>query len=162
MQGELEPLRSLPEPDATKKHIVDCSGWQDGIAALDRATLGAERRQDHAWYISGEGSAGEEESFGLVRDGGLVGYAHAVSDGGFIAPLAAYEPADQLPLLKMGAEWLLDREVGSGTIWTISHNGTILGALLSAGWRVNGWSFLLASEPFGKFDRYHPAGGMLL
>ena len=36
MTGELEPLRQLPDPDATKKTIVDCGRWQDSIAKLDR------------------------------------------------------------------------------------------------------------------------------
>ncbi len=162
MSGDLEPLRNLPEADASKKRIVDCSGWQDQIAALDRDVFGAERRQDHAWYISGGGSAGVESSFGLTRDGALAGYGYAIADGGFIAPIAAYEPADQLPLLRMGAEWLLDQETSTGSIWVLSRNATMMAALLAAGWRVNAWTFLMASEPFGKFDRYHPAGGTLL
>jgi GNAT superfamily N-acetyltransferase len=162
LTGDLEPLRALPEPHSAKKRIVDCSGWQDRIADLDRAVFGAERRQDHAWYLAGEGSAGEESSFGLVRDGDLLGYGYAVADGGYIAPIAAYDPADQLPLLRMGAEWLLQCEVTTGNIWTVSPNATIIAALLAAGWRITRWSFLLASEPFGKFDRYHPAGGVLL
>ena len=162
MSGDLEPLRKLPEADASKKRIVDCSGWQDQIAALDRDVFGAERRQDHAWYISGGGSPGVEHSFGLTRDGALAGYGYAIADGGVVAPIAAYEPADQLPLLRMGAEWLLDHEAGTGNILVMSHNATIMTALLAAGWRIGSWTFLMASEPFGKFDRYHPAGGILL
>ena len=162
MSGDLEPLRALPEPDAAKKRIVDCSGWQDRVADLDRAVFGAERRQDHAWYLASDGSAGDESSFGLTRDGALAGYGYATADGGYICPIAAYDPADQLPLLRMGAEWLLDHEVTTGHIWTVSQNVTMATALLSAGWRIKDWTFLLASEPFGKFDRYHPAGGALL
>jgi GNAT superfamily N-acetyltransferase len=162
MNGDLDALRQLPEPDAVTKRITDCTDWQDRIAEMDRALFGAERRQDHAWYLAGGASSGAEASFGLTRDGNLAAYGYAVEHGGFIAPLAAYEPADQLPILRMCAEWLLDRDVASGSIWVISHNATIMRALLAAGWRINGWSFLLASEPFGKFDRYHPAGGMLL
>jgi hypothetical protein len=33
---------------------------------------------------------------------------------------------------------------------------------MSAGWRIKGWSFFLTSEPFGRFDRYLPSGGMIL
>lgn len=162
MTGELEPLRKLPEAAATKKHIVDCSGWQDGMADIDRQVLGAERRQDHAWYLDGGASNGSAASFGLTRDSELVAYGYAIEDGGYIAPIAAYEPADQLPMLRMSAEWLLDREVGTGTIWVLSQNTTIMSALLDAGWRIGAWTFLLASESFAKFDRYHPAGGILL
>ncbi len=162
MSGDLEPLRKLPEADASTKHIVDCAGWQDRIAEMDRALFGAERRQDHAWYLANGDSAGEATSFGVTRDGALAGYGYAIADGGFIAPIAAYEPEDQLPLLRMGAEWLLDHEVGTGNILVLSHNATIMTALLAAGWRMGSWTFLMASEQFGTFDRYHPAGGVLL
>lgn len=162
MSGPLEPLLALPEADATKKRIVDCSGWQDRIAELDQEMFGAERRQDHAYYLSGEGLAGENASFGLSHRGELLGYAYAVADGGFIAPLAAKEPEDQLPLLRMAAAWLVDRETSTGNMMALSTNATILSALVSAGWRSEGWVFFLRSAPFGKFDRYHPAGGMML
>ena len=162
MSGDLEPLLKLPEADASKKRIVDCSGWQDRIADMDRTLFGAERRQDHEWYLADGDSTGEATSFGLTRDGEFAGYGYAIADGGFIAPLAAYEPADQLPLLRMGAEWLLDHEVGTGNILVMSHNATMMTALLAGGWRIGSWTFLLANEQFGKFDRYHPAGGVLL
>jgi GNAT superfamily N-acetyltransferase len=162
MSGDLQPLLELPDADAVKKRIVDCSGWQDQIAEMDRALFGAERREDHAAYTAGSISGGETASFGLTRAGALAGYGYAIADGGFIAPIAAYEAADQLPLLKMGARWLIDHEVGTGNIMAISTNATLMSALLAAGWRIGSWTFLLASEQFGNFDRYHPAGGVLL
>lgn len=162
MSGPLESLLVLPEADATKKRIVDCSDWQDGIAELDRDLFGAERRQDHAHYLGGAGLGGEHASFGLSRGGELLGYGYSIADGGFIAPLAAKDPEDQLPLLRMAAAWLLDHEVSTGNIVAISTNPTILGALVSAGWRSQGWVFFLRSQSFGKFDRYHPAGGTML
>ncbi|MBI5288237.1 MAG: GNAT family N-acetyltransferase [Chloroflexi bacterium] len=162
LTGSIESLLDLPEPDANKKTIVDCSGWQDRMADLDRATFGAERREDHAFYLDpASWPLDEAASFGLTRDGDFLGYGYALTSG-FIAPIAAYEPADQLPLLKMCAGWLHDRGVTEGSIWVISHNQALLGALLSRGWKVGGWSFLKANRPFGKFDRYHPAGGILL
>ncbi len=162
MTGDLAPLRQLPEPAATKKTIVDLGVWQDSVAKLDRSVFGAERRDDHGWYLAGGASTGSEASFGLTRDGELVAYGYAIEDGGHIAPIAAYEPADQLPMLRMSAEWLLDREVGTGMIWVLSQNSTMMSALLDAGWRIGAWTFLLASDPFAEFDRYHPAGGILL
>jgi hypothetical protein len=161
MTGPIEPLRSLPEPGAGKTPITGLVDRQDEIAAIDRQGYGAERRRDHAWYLSGGFSDAEQTSFGLVRDGALIGYGYADTDG-FVAPIAAYEPEDQRPLLRMAAGWLIDHEVDTGSIWVISHNHTIMRALLEAGWRINSWSFLLASDPFGQFDRYHPAGGILL
>ena len=29
-------------------------------------------------------------------------------------------------------------------------------------WKIDHWTFLLASQPFGRFERYLPSGGMLL
>jgi ribosomal protein S18 acetylase RimI-like enzyme len=164
LTGPIESLLDLPEPDASRKIVVDCSGWQDRIAELDRATFGAERRQDHAFYLDDASlSPGEEgASFGLTRDGQFLGYGYATSPDGFIAPLAAYDPQDQLPLLRMCASWLRDHEVSDGGCWVVSHNRTMMDALLSRGWKVQGWTFLKANRPFGQFDRYHPAGGMML
>jgi GNAT superfamily N-acetyltransferase len=161
MTGPFAPLRSLPAPPASVQAVEGIAAWQDDIAALDRGVFGAERRQDHAFYLGNRFSDAESTSLGLVRDGRLIGYAYTDSDG-FLAPVAAYEPIDQAPLLRMAADWLAAREVETGSIWAVSHNHTIISALLAAGWRVNSWSFLLTSEPFGQFDRYHPAGGVLL
>lgn len=162
MSGDFEPLLALPEPSATKKKIVDCSGWQDRMADLDRQVFGAERRQDHAMYLAGKGTAGDVGSFALTDGADFHGYAYAVAPNGYIAPLAAYDPADQLPLLRTAAEWLLDHDVKSGHIWAVSLNQTLIKTLLAAGWRVDAWNFFMASEQFGQFDRYHPGGGVML
>ncbi|HYM14398.1 MAG TPA: GNAT family N-acetyltransferase [Dehalococcoidia bacterium] len=162
VSGPVDALLVLPEPPVHKKRIVDCAGWQDRIAELDRAVYGAERRQDHAFFLAGEAVAGDQTSFGLARDGEFLGYGYAAADDGWIGPLAAHDPADQLSLLRMAADWLTDRDVETGNAWALSLNSTVLGALLGAGWRINGWSFLKTSAPFGQFDRYHPSGGILL
>jgi len=162
MAGPLAPLLELPEPDASKERIVDCSGWQDRMGELDRIVFGAERRQEHAFYL-GEASWPEPKaSFGLRRDGDLIAYGYAPAEGGYIAPVAAYEPADQLPIFRMAAEWLIDQKVTHGDMLVFSHNRTIMDALITAGWKSRGWVFFMTSEPFGQFDRYHPAGGTLL
>ncbi len=158
--GPVEPLQRLPEPAGNQKRIADCSGWQDRIAELDREVWGAERRQEHAWLLAG-GFAEAETSFALNRDGALLGYGHASSDG-WIGMIAAYEPDSQLPLLRMAADWLAEREVETAHAYCISTNQTVLRALLESGWKIDGWTFLLASQPFGKLDRYVPSGGMLL
>lgn len=158
--GPLEALRDLPQPDGNRKIVVDCGGWQDRMAELDLATFGAERRQEHAFFLNRD-EWPDNASFALTRDGNLLGYGYA-SLPGFIAPVVAYEPDDQLPLVRMGAEWLLDHEATEASLWTLSLNHVLADALLSRGWKVDGWSFLKANRPFGKFDRYHPAGGILL
>lgn len=159
MSGHLAPLEDLPVVDA---EITAADGMDDAIAALDREVFGAERRQEHAYYLDAASRAGAESSFALVRDGDLRGYCYAVADGGFIAPMAVYEPADQLLLLRAAAVWLSQHGVSTGNLFVVSHNRTLMNALLDAGWRSQRWSFLLTSAPFGRFDRYHPAGASLL
>jgi GNAT superfamily N-acetyltransferase len=163
--GRVDALLRLPEADATKKKIVDCAGWQDRIAALDLEVFGAERRADHAlMFASVPSSPWARTSFGLNRDGELAGYGYAddVDGTGWIAPIAAYDPADQVPLVRMAGDWLAQREIDGASMWVLSQNATLLAALLGVGWRINRWSFFLANQAFGKFDRYHPFNGILL
>ena len=158
MSGQLVPLLELPGGDDA---ISAAEGFDDAIAALDREVFGAERRQDHAYYRDTASRSGAESSFALIRDGALRGYCYAVADGGFIAPMSAYEPADQLPLLRAAASWLTEHGVSTGNLFVLSHNRMLMKVLLDAGWRSQRWSFVLTSAPFGKFDRYHPAGASL-
>jgi ribosomal protein S18 acetylase RimI-like enzyme len=153
--GPVAPLLELPEPQANRKRIVDCSGWLDRIEQLDIELYGASRRQDHEYYLT------SPQSFGLTHDGVLDGYGY-VDERGWIGPLAAREPEGQLPLLRMAAEHLRDRNVDEGHIWVLSLNEVMMHALLAAGWKFDRWTFFLSSGPFGKFDRYQPSGGLLL
>jgi len=158
MTGQLASLEELSLPQG---EITTVDAHADAVAALDREVFGAERRQDHALYLD-TANGGMRTSFALLRAGELRGYCYAAADGGFIAPMAAYEPADQLPLLRAAATWLSQHGVSTGDIFVLSQNRTLMNALLDAGWRSRRWSFLLTSAPFAKFDRYHPAGASLL
>jgi hypothetical protein len=62
----------------------------------------------------------------------------------------------------MAGEWFSAEDIPEGNVWVLSANGTVMDALLRCGWRLGGWTYWLATEPWGRFDRYHPAGGMLL
>jgi ribosomal protein S18 acetylase RimI-like enzyme len=159
MSGPVDALRTLPEPDEARKVIVDCHGWEDRIADLDREVWSAPRTEEHTLFLSGK-YGDNDYSFALNRDGALLGYGYVSEDD--IGPLAAHDPADQIALLRIAGDWMTEQEVGQGHIYVISHNATVIGALLECGWRVNGWTFLLSSEPFGDFSRYVPSGGLLL
>lgn len=162
LTGPVAPLLELPDAEESKTGIRDLAGWEDEVARLDAEAFGSERRQDQALYLSGwEGPEGAGHgSFGLVRDGELLGYGHVDEFG--IQPLAARDPGDQPALIKMGAEWLAAHDIGDGRAWATSLNHVVLRTLLGAGWRVSSWSYLLATRPFGQFDRYHPSGGIVL
>ncbi|TAK55636.1 MAG: GNAT family N-acetyltransferase [Dehalococcoidia bacterium] len=159
MTGQLAPLEELPP---IRGEFAAADAHLDAIAALDREVFGAERRLDHGYYLDATKGSGAQSSFVLLRDDALRGYCYAVADGGFIAPMATYEPADQLPLLRTAASWLSQHGVSTGNIFVLSQNHTLMNALLDAGWRSQRSSFLLTSAPFAKFDRYHPAGASLL
>lgn len=162
MLGPVGGLQRLPGPEGSLTRIDDLAPWQDAVAALDRDLFGAERRQDHAMYLRHERVLGiEAASFGLERRGELYGYGY-VDASGWVAPLAAREPQGQLPLLRLAGDWLAARSVENGRMWVLSLNPTIMRALLEGGWRIDQWTFLKATAPFGKFDRYHPSGGLLL
>ncbi len=159
MSGPVDALRQLPAHDPDRTIVVDGHGWQDPIEALDSEVWGAPRHEEHTLFHSGT-YGDNDHSFVLNRDGSLAGYAYVSEDD--IGPLAAYDPADQIALLRIVGDWMTEQEMGQGRVYVISHNATVIGALLGCGWRVNGWTFLLSNEPFGDFSRYVPSGGLLL
>ena len=162
ISGPVDALLALPEPQANQKRVVDCSGWQNRIAALDREVWGAELRDEHALFLHGGGTLAEESGwFALTQDGDLLGYGY-VSDDGWTGGIAARDPATQLPLLRMAGDWLAERGVERANLFCISHNATVLGALLAAGWRIDTWNYFMTSGPFVQTDRYVPSGGLLL
>jgi hypothetical protein len=159
MSGTVGSLLTLPEPHAGRKRVVDCSGWLDHIDELDRDVFGAPRRIDHEHYI--HRADVESHSFALTRDGAFEGYGYADSRG-WIGPIAAPEPEGQLPLLRMAADHLAARGVEEANMWVASLNHVMMAALLSAGWKAQPVTYFMSSEPFGRFDRYQPSGGLLL
>jgi GNAT superfamily N-acetyltransferase len=158
LTGPVETLTALPGADANTKVVVDCHGWQDKIAELDREVWGAERREDHALYLSGGFNS---EAFALTRGSELVGYGYC-ADTGFIGPIAARRPEDQLALLRIAGEKLAAMGVTEVFGSFLSHNPTVAGALLRGGWKTSWWTFFKTSEAYGRFDRYVPSGGLLL
>lgn len=159
IRGPVDALSALPAPDGNRKLVVDCHGWQDRISALDAQVYGAERRAEHEMYLNEW--ADSNYAFALTRDSDLIGYGYAL-DTGYIGPIAAIEPEDQLPLLRVAGDWLAEREVTEASAYVVSTNHTVMRALLDGGWKTTGRTYLLASEPFGEFDRYIPSGGLLL
>lgn len=161
IKGPTDALLGLPAPDASQKRIVDCAGWQDRIAELDKRVWGAERRADHELYMSGALAPEEVRSFGLARGSDFIGYGYADASG-WVGPVASDSPEHTLMLLRMAGEWLRERGADEARLFALSANKAVLGALLANGWRIDRWTYFLASERFGQFDRYVPAGGAML
>jgi ribosomal protein S18 acetylase RimI-like enzyme len=176
LSGPVDVLRAQREAASGQRGIVadiDALGPDeiarliDGRAPLDRELWGAERRQDHALFLDAHNGFEEQAATFTLLDGSqpdrgaLLGYGYAQDDGWF-GMLAAREPALQLPLMRMTGDWLAERGVERAHCYVLSHNATVMTALVGAGWRIDGWSYFLTSAPFGHFDRYVPSGGMLL
>lgn len=92
--------------------------------------------------------------------GDLLGYVYFWPD--FIGPLVARTPP--LQLLRAAAE----AQVAAGSAGVRLHvhvpgpSLTVLKALLERGFRIDHVNLFMSSRPFGRFDRYLPAGGVLL
>jgi hypothetical protein len=160
MRGPVDALLSLPQPQDNQKLVVECGGWLDRFDQLDRTVFGAPRRDDHRLYMADVWRS-EPYSFALNRGGELSGYGYAMANG-HIGPFAAYDAADVPPLMRMAGEWLRERGTEEANGYFLTSNPTALAPLLHGGWKVGGWTFFLASQPFGQFDRYVPGGGLML
>lgn len=160
VRGPIDALLAMPASAGNAKLVVDCSGWDDRMRDLDRIVWGGGRTDDHHLYQQDVWGS-EPYSFALNRDGELAGYGYAMADG-HIGPFAAYEREDVLGLMRIAGEWLHERGVGEAFGYFLTTNPTALRPLLNAGWKTNGWTYYLSSEPVGRFDRYVPGGGLLL
>jgi len=160
MHGPLAALTTQPRTSARVVHADD--RWAERLAALDRHAFGAERTLDHRLYLDASAWPEIEHlAFGIERDGALAAYGY-VDEDGHIGPLAAFEPDDLRPLLRIAGDWLSARGVESAYGFFPSNNPTMLAAVLSASWRIQHWTFLKTTAPFGRFDCYLPSGGLLL
>jgi GNAT superfamily N-acetyltransferase len=159
MSGPIASLRALPDPPREWR-TADPSGHGDAISELDTHAWGAPRPAEHGLYQSGAYGP-EDHGFVAVSGDAVAGYGYC-SSGGHIGPFAAREPAMVLSLLRIAGDWIAERGAEEGWGYFLSSNTTALGALLAGGWRIDDWTFFLTSEPYGRFDRYVPSGGLLL
>jgi hypothetical protein len=64
--------------------------------------------------------------------------------------------------MRMAGEWLQQRGVTEAHGYFLTTNPDALQPLLNGGWKTNGWTYLLTTERFERFDRYVPGGGLML
>jgi hypothetical protein len=131
--------------------VTDADGpFQAEVDAIDRATVGAAHRQEHA-MLRRDGREGW-----LIRDpaGAPAGYGY-VAGSGRIGPLAALDPALVGPIIGTLSRTLATHD--ERVIWLPTHCGPAMQALLEAGLRLDGFPALLCwSTPDTPFDRYVP------
>jgi GNAT superfamily N-acetyltransferase len=132
---------------------VDAPGHRqlsEAIGTIDRAVLGYERPDDHAW-MRRDGRIGW-----LYRDATdrPVGYGY-LTKVGRLGPVAAIEPGLLAPVVAH----LLGAHVpaGASSLWVPGDAGEVVSTLLRAGFRLESFPALLCwSRPIADFGRYLP------
>ena len=127
----------------------------EAVADLDRALLGYERPQDHAFWRRDRHGALFVDGEGLV-----VGYGYA-HPSGRIGPIAAADPRD-LPGL-LGSLVRMTPVLEGRQLVVPGHAISALRPLLAAGIRIDGTPAVYCSQRAGPdFERYIPMSYALL
>jgi hypothetical protein len=117
------------------------------VAEIEEAVVGFPRHDDYPWLFE------HREAYLYGRDGRAVGFAFA-SDAGQ-GPIAALEPADQVPILLHVEERARARGMDGVSFEVPAINEVAMRHLLGRGFRIDPpLSLLMSSAPFGAFDRF--------
>jgi GNAT superfamily N-acetyltransferase len=148
-----EPSRTEVPGDVVPASIDPVSEEDlDAVATLERAVLGHARGHvELRWLL------GQREGYRYLRGGEDVGFAFVGAEG--TGPIAALEPRD-LPSVLLHVE---DRAAALGVssieFQVPGPNEVAARHLLARGFRIDPWvNLLMASRPFGHFDRMIPFG----
>lgn len=169
LTGELrrpDRLASLPDGvTATPFEDVVADGGGDGaghralaaiVNGLDRATLGAEHPQDHAWMRTTERRGFLYRSAG----GDILGYGYG-SPVGRVGPVAVMDATLVAPILGHLLRTIPAR--GAFAVWTPGHAGDAVRMLLEAGLRLEPFPILLCwTDARADWTRYLPISPGLL
>jgi GNAT superfamily N-acetyltransferase len=121
----------------------------DPIAAIDRAIVGHERPDDHAWMLA-DGRIGR---LFVDATGAPVGYGYSTPVGR-IGPVATLDP-DLLP--PAIATLLEPAPPGASSLWVPGAAGDAVAGLLRAGLSLEPFPALLCwTTPIADFSRYLP------
>lgn len=157
IEGRAQALRVLPSPRHKIVLPAASSKWIGRLGALDEYGWGRRRDADHRFAHREIGlgciaiSAGAQE---------LAGYVYYCA--GQIGPLCARTPRVQLELLRAAGDAMGEGSSTKLRVWVPGINATVLVSLLEGGFRIAFSNLIMASRPFGRFDRYIPSGGTLL
>jgi len=170
LTGELRHPEVLPMlPDGitttTFEAIVAGATGVDGaghralaaiVGSLDRATLGVEHPQDHAYLRS----AGRHGYVYREAGGDVVGYGYG-SETGRIGPVAVVDDKLLAPVLGHLLRTIQPR--GAFAVWAPGAAGDVVRSLLEAGLRLEPFPILLCwSDAITDYTRYLPISPGLL
>ena len=139
--GNGSPNGSLEAVPATLDDLV-------ALRDLERATLGFERGDEFRWLLD------TRQGF-LYRRGGAVVASAFIGPGGGIGPASASEPALMPAVLDHLERHAAEREIKEVTLDVPGPNAAAMHHLLGRGFKMDPFlTVLMASRPFGQFDRY--------
>ena len=158
--GEAHRLRKLTSAAVEVHKIDESKTWLLKLGDLDERVWGRRRDRDHGYWL---GEAGLN-CIGIMERGSLAAYAYFAAEGESrrIGPVAASRPRQQLSLLRAIGEALGDTQNVGVEFRIPGINMIALSALLKVGMRIDHAGYYMASQAFGRFDRYLPSGGTLL
>jgi len=168
LAGEVRRPEALPGlPDGVSATAFEdlVAGAADGtghrelaaiVNGLDRATLGVEHPQDHAWLRT----AGRRGFVYRAGDGHVLGYGYG-SELGRVGPIAVHEPDLMAPILGHLLGTFQPR--GAFAIWTPGVAGACVQLLLAAGLRLEPFPILMCwDQAVTDYSRYLPISPGLL
>jgi GNAT superfamily N-acetyltransferase len=121
------------------------------LAAIEQAVVGFPRTDDYGWLIA------NRDGLMFRRDGRPVGFAFVSADGS--GPVAALEPADQVPILLHAEARAHAIGLDELSFEVPMLNEVAMRHLLGRGFRIEPpLTLLMSSLPFGQFDRFLPFG----
>jgi GNAT superfamily N-acetyltransferase len=140
-----EPL----ETDLVRSPIDPAAPPLDEIAAIDRATLGFRRDEDHRWL------AGQRTGWLYRRDGVAAGYGYHPPRESWGGPYAVIDPPDLPVLLADGEAAAAEAGHGSTTFDLPLLARTAVDHLLERGYRIDPFLALYFSDgPDERLERY--------
>jgi GNAT superfamily N-acetyltransferase len=135
------PDRNVEAKQATEEDIP-------ALAELERAVLGFDRGDEFRWLLE------HREGYLYRRSGRIVGSAFVGERGG-VGPVSAAEPSDTAAILDHLERRAAEREVAEMSVDVPGPNEVAVRHLLDRRFRLDPFiTFLMASRPFGNFDRF--------
>jgi GNAT superfamily N-acetyltransferase len=121
------------------------------LAAVEEAVIGFSRNDDYEWLIE------HRDGHLYRREGRAIGFAFISADGS--GPIAALDPADQVPILRHAEGRAHALELQTISFEVPMPNEIAMRHLLRRGFRIEPpLTLLMSSVPFGQFDRFLPFG----
>jgi GNAT superfamily N-acetyltransferase len=153
MQGTAAALRKLPPARAKIEQVGISKKGLRMLGELDEYVWGRRRDKDHRF-------AHREMEVSCIAIAGSPGYTYYSDQQ--VGPLCARRPPLQLQLLRAAGDALGITGDPQLHVSVPGINATVLVGLLKAGFRIDFVNQFMASQSFGRFDRYIVSGGTLL